>query len=146
MKTIYMDVTNLIGFRGVTGIQRVVIGFATRLATREFGEGRFKLALLSHNRDFNFSICKTEAFMQRYLLPGYSDLNCVTGNVTTLDDLDSDAFWLDVDAVWSSLIPRHLLYPELKKRNIGIGVFVHDVIPFTHPQYVSNDSIVRFPS
>ena len=146
MKTIYIDISNLIGVRGITGIQRVVINIATRLAELASKRGEFGLALLSYKSDYDFYVCDTEAFVKRFTLPDCRDLSCLTDEVISIDELGVGAFWLDLDAVWASLLPRNVLYSELWKRNIGIGVYVYDIIAFTHPAYVSNDGIMRFPS
>ena len=145
MKTIYMDVTSLLNFNGITGIQRVVIEVALRLAAKENGKN-YKLVLLGHNRDYNFSICSTERFIEKFLFNNRSVRDCRTGAALDIDHLAADSFWLDVDGVWTSMIPRWLLYPQLRKRNVQVGVYVHDVIVFSHPQFVSDDSLVRFPA
>ena len=146
MKTIYIDVSNLMGARGITGIQRVVINVAVRLAKLANEERTFRLSLLSYKSGFEFFVCDTDTFVKRFTLPECRELNCLTERVINIDKLGTDAFWLDLDAVWASLLPRSILYPELWKRNIGIGAYVYDVIVFTHPSYASDDNIMRFPS
>lgn len=145
MKTIYMDISNYLGFPHLTGIQRVVSQIAMRLIVGQ-EEGDYRLVLLRHNRDFSFSICQNRPFMSYLLLSQGKKTDCVTPETVTVDQLEPGSFWLDVDGVWASLIPRNLLYPQLAKRNIQIGVYVHDVIALTHPHLVSVDSNIRFPA
>ena len=57
MKTIYIDVSNLMGARGITGIQRVVINVAVRLAKLANEERTFRLSLLSYKSGFEFFVC-----------------------------------------------------------------------------------------
>lgn len=146
MKTIYTDISNLIAFQGITGIQRVVINITTRLAALANEEGKFRLALLAYKGDYDFYVCNTDRFVKRFTIPGCRNISCLTDKAISIDEFGIDAFWLDLDAVWTSLLPRNVLYPELWKRNIGIGAYIYDIIPFTHPSFVSNDSIMRFPS
>ena len=144
MKTIYMDVTGFLAFPGITGIQRVVGEVASRLIAAQKNQ-EYQVVLLRHNRDFHFSICDNDRFFSYYRHTRENKNACVTARFITIDGLDENAFWLDVDGVWTSMIPRHLLYPQLAKRNVQIGVYVHDVIAITHPYYVAADSHMRFP-
>ena len=145
MKTIYMDITNLMGFPFMTGIQRVVSEIAIRLMVRQKTE-EFRLVLLRHNRDYNFSVCNNDVFMDHFIFSRGRRTDCVTGQTITIDQLEPSSFWLDVDSVWTSMTPRNILYPQLKKRNIQIGVYVHDVIVLTHPQFCSADNFLRYPA
>ena len=145
MKRIYMDITSLLNFNGITGIQRVVIETVLHLAAKE-SENDYKLILLGHNRDYNFSICSIDHFAEKFLFNNETVGDCRTNTTIDINHLAADSFWLDVDGVWTSAIPRQLLYPQLRKRNVQIGIYVHDVIVFSHPQFVSDDSLVRFPA
>lgn len=145
MKTIYMDITCLLNARVLTGIQRVVIEIASRLAQRQ-GEA-YKLVLLRHNRDYSFTICDTDAFSYNCLASQELRRNAISTVDITVDELDRGAFWLDIDGVWcDGLMRRTVLYSRLSRRNIQIGVYVHDVIAMTHPHYVASDSLLRFPA
>jgi len=145
IKTIYMDITGLINFNGVTGIQRVVIETTIRLISIEKANKDYEVVLLKHVKDCTFVICDKNKFFDYFTL-GLGNKNHLA--ITTqigINNLNSNAFWLDVDGVWISQIARNVLYSLLKKRNIKIGVYVHDLIAFTHPQFVSDSSIIRFP-
>lgn len=145
MKTVYMDITNLMGFPFMTGIQRVVSEIAMRFIVRQKTDG-FRLVLLRHNRDYDFSVCRNESFMDYFIFSRGRKTDCVTKETITIDQLEPSSFWLDVDSVWTSMTPRNVLYPQLIKRNIQIGVYVHDVIVLTHPQFCSADNFIRYPA
>lgn len=145
MKTIYMDVTSLLAFPTMTGIQRVVSEIAIHLAAKQESRG-YELVLLRHNRDYNFTVCDNDKFMTYFLLSKGRKLDCITPNTITIDQMAPSSFWLDADGVWVSMIPRHILYPQLAKRNIQIGVYVYDVITISHPQYCAAENHVRFPA
>ena len=143
MKTIYMDITSMLQFPGITGIQRVVGEVAVRLIAAQKNMG-YQVILLRHNRDFSFTVCDNDKVSDWYMRSKDKG-GCLTSKLFTIDQLEPNSFWLDVDGVWVSALPRHLLYPQLAKRNVEIGIYVHDVIAVTHPHYVSEDSWMRFP-
>ena len=105
MKTIYMDVTGFLAFPGITGIQRVVGEVASRLIAAQKNQ-EYQVVLLRHNRDFHFSICDNDRFFSYYRHTRENKNACVTARFITIDGLDENAFWLDVDGVWTSMIPR----------------------------------------
>jgi len=140
-----MDITSLLAFPAMTGIQRVVSEIAVHLATDQDRKG-YRLVLLRHNRDYNFTVCDNRKFMRYFMLAKGEKTDCVTPSTVTIDQIEPSSFWLDVDGVWVSLIPRHILYPQLAKRNVQIGVYVHDVLAVTHPQFCSAENQVRFPA
>lgn len=145
MKTIYIDITSLLMFPFMTGIQRAVSEITIRLIANQ-RNGDYKLILLKHNRDYNFAICDNNKFVAHFLLSQGRKTGCITQNTITIDQMDPSSFWLDLDGVWVSMLPRHILYPQLAKRNIQIGVYVYDVIVVSQPQYCSKDNCVRFPA
>ena len=144
MKTVYVDITTLLAVPILTGIQRAVIETAVRLIAQQHNLN-YQVILLRNNRDFNFSICDNNRFIEYYRLSKGNKRGCVTGRAITIDQLEADSFWLDMDSVWVLTTPRNLLYPQLAKRNIQIGTFVYDVITLTHPQFTSSENYMRFP-
>lgn len=144
MKTIYMDVTTLLRFPAMTGIQRVVSEVAIRMIANQESWG-CKVVLLHHDRDFHFSVCDKSKFLAYFSMSEGSKMDCVTRSGITIDQLEPSAFWIDLDGVWVNMLPRHLLYPQLAKRNIQIGVYVYDIIAISDPTYTSTENYIRFP-
>ena len=145
MKTIYLDISSLLNFPFMTGIQRVLTEVTNRLISKQ-NEMGYKVVLLRHNRDYNFSLCDNDIFLMYYSMSKGRKESTITSEAITIDELEPSSIWLDLDAVWNSLIPRNLLYPRLAKRNIKIAVYVYDVIALTNPEYTSAENHIRFPA
>lgn len=141
---VYIDITSTLAHPTITGIQRFVIEVVLRIIANQ-ADNNVEVVLLNHNRDYNFSICDQKLFFGYFTQAIGTKLQCITTRRCTLDDMESNSIWLELDAAWVSRIPRTLLYPELKKRNIRIGVFVQDLIAFSHPHMVHEDTLIRFP-
>lgn len=144
MKTIYVDLTNFLSVPFLTGIQRVVRELAVRLLEGQEAGG-YRAVLLSHDRDYRFFTCDNGRFLAFCRRGEGEKRDCVTEETLTPDQLDAPAFWFDPDGIWHNRPARADLYAQLKKRNVRIGVYVHDVIVLTHPQYVTKENLLRFP-
>jgi len=129
----------------MTGIQRVASEIAIRLISNQ-ENSNYRIVLLKHNRDYNFSVCDTNKFMAHFMLSKGKKIDCIISKTVTIDQMDPSSFWLDLDNVWSNMMPRHILYPQLAKRNIQIGVYVYDVIAISHPQYCAAVNQLQFPA
>ncbi len=145
MKTIYIDVTNYLNFPHLTGIQRVLAELAVRLIANPTNRA-YQVVLLQNTRDFHFCVCDNARFFANYVFAEGKKADCLTKQELSVDQLAPGAFWLDLDAVWAATVPRRLLYPQLAKRNLQIGVYVYDVIVLTHPQYCSQENCIRYPA
>ena len=145
MKMIYIDITGMLEYPHMTGIQRVLSEVATRMIELQRSRS-FEVVLLRHEGDMVFTVCDSDLFAAYFRHSLGDKMNCVTDRTLTVDQLAPSSFWLDMDAVWNDMLPRNLLYPELAGRNIQIGVYVYDVIVFSHPQFCSEDNYLRFPA
>lgn len=129
---LYIDVTNLMSVNFVTGIQRVV-----REVVLEFLENpELELSLLNYENEKQcFEILDNGRFLQ-YFKNGKGLKNEIkTHGRCRPEDLEQGSVFFDIDSVWNARIRRSEILPVLKERAVKIAVFVHDIIPITHPQY-----------
>lgn len=122
---IYMDITNLSQARHITGIQRVV---------------RETLERLSREPDF-------EVILLRYHYRAGTYVH-LTGNGTeediALSDIERGAVFFDMDNVWNMWLRRSSVIPYLKQRGVKIALYLYDVIPLTHPEYVHENTLINY--
>lgn len=129
---IYIDVTNLMSVNFVTGIQRVVREVVLEL----FENPGLDLFLLNYENEKQcFEILDNERFRQ-YFKNGKGLKNEIKTHGRCLpENLEQGSIFFDIDSVWNARVRRSEILPVLKERAVKIAVFVHDIIPITHPQY-----------
>lgn len=142
---IYIDVTNLIQSNFMTGIQRAVSEFTTRLIRNEDING-MQIVLIKCVEFDQFMVLKKDKFYEFYAKEVGDKKSFESDVFIKVDDMCGDSVFLDIDAVWHNVFLRTELYPMLKKRNIKICTYVYDIITITHPYYTSNPNIVTFPA
>lgn len=144
MKTFYIDITDFLNACAITGIQRAVINIVKNLAMEQ-GE-KYRVVLLKHNNGLSFYVCDLAVFLENCHCPGEPVRRCVTEEQILVTELAGDLLWLDIDGVWGQRMRRSVLYEQLWKRNVRIGVYVHDVIVITHPQLFVEGAWLQFPA
>lgn len=122
---LYVDITNLIRTEYITGVQRVVHEVTGRL-------------------------CKHQGY-EVVLLEYYNEVGCYrkvnTNGVSEdvfFEDFECGSVFFDIDNVWNMWVRRSSVLPRLKQRGVKIALFLHDIIPVTHPAYVHENTIVNF--
>ena len=122
---IYIDITNLRRTERITGIQRVVSEIVKYLQMNQ----ECRVILLSY----------------RYEDKIYSQVNGAdAGKDIRLSDLERKSIFFDIDNVWNMWIRRSTVLPVLSERGIKCVLYLYDIIPVTHPQYVHQNTIVNF--
>lgn len=141
MRKIYVDISTLLTTVHTSGIQRVV----RKVVHEMIGLVPDRLVLLSYDitgrtfysvpfADFlswESGILTREKLVQKKQDWHNVSIAEVTGNV-----------FLDLDAVWVSLPPRHVLYRELKLNDVLVVTFLHDLLPVSLPQYTSDNDLI----
>lgn len=138
---VYIDVTNLTTVNFVTGIQRVV----REIVLRFYKKADFETILLSYSNDNEiFNIVDRDSFIN-YFENGVGSKNSFyTHRKLRLEDIEPGSVFFDIDSVWNSRIRRSFVLPLLRDNGVKIAVFVHDIIPITHPQYCHQNTTFFF--
>jgi len=134
---LYLDISEFISNRILTGIQRVVSEFIKRADKDEV-----KLLVSSSKEDFYIlDFDEVLSYMQdikNYHLKSFEKLDL------TKESVESKIF-LDIDSVWNTQSDRKKLYKKLKKYNFKIANFIYDLIPLLYPQFLYKKSKENFP-
>lgn len=138
---IYIDVSNLMTVDFVTGIQRVVREVVVRMLKEDSLE---TILLVSPRGQEHFYILDNEKFFDFFVFDKGEKNQCVTNKTCDLKSIEAGSVFFDIDSVWSSHKRRSSLLPELKSNGIKIAVFIHDIIPITHPQYCHENTMFFF--
>ncbi len=134
---IYMDITNLISSKFVSGIQRVVLECAKRFDERD----DIELVLLEYKSCDTFRIVSSEEFLYKFY---YKGKDIFSNNFININDIEKNSYFYDVDAVWNSALSRNYLYDVLKNKGVKVAVFIHDILPMTMPEFFDINLIYSF--
>ncbi len=164
---IYVDVSNLMHVRFMSGIQRVVREVAARLAA----DGELELVLLEYEEsEDKFGVLSLPAFLAYFRdgcgtghgdragngdsagrrdKAGHRDSHGDREGIRTeqrigLREFPHGSVFLEMDSVWHSRCNRMALYPELKARGVKIAVFFQDLIPIMWPEYAAAETVCAF--
>lgn len=138
---IYLDITNLMQVEFLTGIQRVVREAVVRFLKDE----RFDIVLLVYSEELEgFELLENSSFYNFFAL-GYGEKEEIyLGRECAIGDMEPGGIFYDMDSAWHSKKKRSKLLPELRNRGLKLAVFLHDIIPVIHPQFVHQNTIVLF--
>ena len=128
---VYVDISGIPGCTRFTGIQRVVT--QTLLYMRGTDTEAVLLEWDCAQRQFN--VVNNEYM---YALTEGGDIggiNKYTGEEIVVEDMDSDAVFLDMNNSWHSAFTRAELLPLLKNKGITIVCALYDLIPVTNPDF-----------
>lgn len=140
---IYIDITCLLRVNYVTGIQRVVREVVLKMIAHD----RLKIVLIKGCGGIGqYTRVDNDAFVKRYGENGDPNLDPDTGRRIRFERLGPDDVFFDIDGVWNLSVKRNALYPRLKGQGVKIAVFIHDIIPITHPQYCPEETVLCFMS
>ena len=138
---IYLDITNLMEVDFLTGIQRVVREIAVRFLRDE----RLEMNLLAYSETLNgFEFMNNRCFYDYFVYGRGKKEEIRSGKKCAVIDMEPGSIFYDIDSVWHSKQKRSKLLPELRNRGLKLAVFLHDIIPIIHPQYVHQNTIVLF--
>lgn len=142
---LYLDISNFMNVNFLTGIQRLVSEYTLRLI--KWGEERgFSVVLLyEQKRKDSFEILSNQKFCE-FMDGEIGKDGCRTMKRISIEDMESNSIFFDMDGVWCNIMLRSYLLPKLKQKNIRVITFIHDIIAITHPQYVSDTNLLYFPN
>ena len=140
MKPIYIDITNIPELTHYTGISRVV----TETILRMLCDNK-PLVLLSYSVPHSaYRIIDNDRFLLAAAGKLADKRSCYTDNYLTIDALENGAVFLDLNSAWHTLPNRSYLLPKLKNKQIRILVQIYDLIPIRHPEYMAEQTLLRF--
>ena len=136
MGRLYIDVTNSMKVGFTTGIQRTVV---------KFGEGLGSLTETVFIRKI-IGTYEYEIISPNELLDDErKDDIKTTGIHISLEELEPEDVFFDVDAVWNNYEGRRQsVYKCLKKQGVFLVAFVHDVLPLSLPLFFREDTLCRY--
>lgn len=138
---IYIDVTMLINVSFLTGIQRVVREVVIRLLKK----GGQEIVLLYYNDFYRaFKQVDSSAFLLYYDKGEGEKKDLITDKVVDWKELQPGDIFFDIDGVWNLPLRRSVVLPRLKKNGVLLAVFIHDIIPITHPQFCHEVTTFNF--
>lgn len=138
---VYIDVTNMVSVNFLTGIQRVVREVAVRMLIKD----ELEVVLLAYAEEKKcFEILDNEEFLKVYLYDTGDKNSLRTHKRCTVEEIESGSVFFDIDSVWNSRLRRSDICPIMKANGVKLAVFVHDIIPVTHPQFAHSNTMYFF--
>jgi Glycosyltransferase len=122
---VYIDITNLSKTRHITGIQRVVKETVERLSE----EPDIEVILITYHYKSGTYAHLTENGL---------------GEDIALSDMECGSVFFDMDNVWNMWLRRSSVIPYLKQRGVKIALYLYDIIPLTHPEYVHENTLINY--
>ncbi len=141
MAKIYIDISDLLKARYLSGIQRVVRTVCHELAELKPAD----IVLLSCQADpEKFRIVPLDYFERRFV-NGDNEAELPSNlEELSIDSIAAGSVFLDLDSFWDVPLKRTVLVPELKARGIKWLVYVYDVCPVSMPQYSHPNTVFQF--
>ncbi len=137
MSRLFVDVTNVVNEKYVTGIQRVAREFGIALSSEE--DTVFLKRIIGSSRYHTWTGMDYQAFYKGEKAPKTEP------EVIGLDSLKQDDIFLDFDSVWNNFEERrNLIYPKMKEQGVRIVTLVYDVLPVMLPHLFNQDTLIRF--
>ena len=141
MTKIYIDISDLLKDRYLSGIQRVVRSVCHELAALRPNE----VVLLSCRTDPKTFWIVPEEFFERRFVEGDNEVELPADLAElSIDDIEAGSVFLDLDSFWDVPLKRSVLVPELKARGIKWVAYVYDVCPVVQPQFSHPNTVFQF--
>lgn len=133
--SIYVDISQFVKTRIMTGIQRVIREFLNRalynlnnLKVIYFDMGVNSYIQISNNEVLNFL-----KDVQNYQMG-------LKNKIDIFDTNEKINIFFDIDSVWNAELRRISLYKKLKENNFKIINFIYDLIPILFPDYLKDET------
>lgn len=139
-KIVYIDISQFLEYRKLTGIQRVIIEFVSRLI-----QDSTKLNIrIMHYQDNSYYYLDNKE-----VLEFFKNIDNYKFQINYKFDIYKDEnnikkVLLELDAVWNSKLKRENLYPKLKDCGFKIYNFIYDLIPILFPEYMRDNTKKNF--
>ncbi len=138
-RKIYIDVTNVVSVKFLTGIQRVVRNIVINML-KAIPE---RVILLRYNSiESKYYIIDNTSFAKKYMNNMDFELEEIEG--IGIDDITSNDIFFDMDSVWNSKLRRNVLYSKLKNNGVIVVTYIYDIIPIMYPQFCHMNTVVHF--
>lgn len=141
--TIFIDVTNVLQVKFITGIQRVVRNVVLQLANCSTDE----IVLLCGNAvGDSFRLVDLDLFCKAFMNDNQLDKcdNLLLNSYLSPYDMKAGDVFFDLDSAWNSPFRRSSLLPILKSRGVKTAVYVYDIIPIRYPQFCHVNTVYQF--
>lgn len=139
-KIVYIDISQFLAYRKLTGIQRVIIESVSRLIKDTIDGLEIKVIYYQNDSYYymkNKEVLKFFRDIDNYKFKKYYKFNIYKVN-------NVEKILLELDAVWNSNLKRETLYPKLKKQGFKIYNFIYDLIPILFPEYMRDNTKNNF--
>lgn len=141
MMDIYVDLSELVSLKYMSGIQRVAKE-VLRIWLEKYPRNIHPMSY-DYKREC-FRIYGAAAFLR-----GLNSKKGALGRIRVvsrkrIEDFGEGDIFFDIDSTWSSHLKRSFLLPRLKERGVRIATHIYDIIPVTMPQFCHEFTIVSF--
>ena len=139
--TIYIDITQFIKKRAITGIQRVIKEYVQNALLSQVD-----IKILCFNSQINsFELIQNDEVLNFFKdIKNYKFLNKMQIDIFNQPTFNNIFF--DMDSVWNSSLNRVTLYKKLKNSNFKIFNFIYDLIPILFPDFSYEKRVQNFTS
>ncbi|SMP86948.1 Glycosyltransferase involved in cell wall bisynthesis [Epsilonproteobacteria bacterium SCGC AD-308-E02] len=139
--TIYIDITEFVKRRTMTGIQRVIKEYVQNALAAHV---KIKILCLNAKED-SFELISQDEVMNFFKdVKNYIFLNNEHVDIFNLEN--ENKVFFEMDSVWYSSLKRSELYEKLKKSNFKIVNFIYDLIPILFPEFSYKERVENFDS
>lgn len=138
---LYIDISDFLRLRILTGIQRVTMEFLKRAIT-----DNYQTNVICFNTDLNTYERLSHNELLRFFLEVESYQFTKKEPINLFTHQEKEVFFFDMDSVWNTQAQRVGLYPQLKAYNFKIINFIYDLIPLKLPHLVRKNTKKNFPS
>lgn len=129
---VYIDVSEFMKIKVITGIQRVVREILVRILKND----DINTVLIEYSeKTKKFIVIDNERFM-KYFEDEIGEQDNLSSHISLdINDLESGSVFFDLDVAWTSNLKRSYLLPILKRNGVKIAAQIYDIMEITHFQY-----------
>ena len=134
---IYIDITNFVHAKTLTGIQRVVVEVCSRLKSGE--QCSF---IIFNKRMDSFLLLDKQSVLRFFQDPR----NCPPEPVAkaNVSDFGGGCTFFDMDSAWHTPHIRSYIYKEFASQGVNIVSYIYDLIPIINPGAMTGDTLKKF--
>ena len=154
-RKVYIDVTNTLWVDFISGIQKVTKSFvAESLRLDSYGLEVTPIYYCRYRKSWrHLSKLQLERLISYFDQPQPTIINRLKGafrrHILYLFgnpklEFEPGSIFLDMESVWINPVARNQLLPQLRSKGIKTGIFVHDIIPVTHPELIREETVAKF--
>lgn len=139
---IYIDITNLLKYDFISGIQRVEREILCRFLKQQNADTIELLAYYPNKQVFR--IVNKKVFYSVFFENAKKGMDLLTEREIKPSEIPAGSVFFDIDNVWNSWLKRSVFYPRLREQRVNIVTFIYDTIPITHPQFFYVNTLMGF--